>query len=280
MTYMHLFAHHAVVAALSFALAAAAPAGATVAGDCDADGETGIAELQQCINIFLGEALLELCPACSVQGEEVGIVDLQASINCFLDTTSDSCPMVELQQTPTASATSTNTPLPTSTPAPPTLTATPTVNPAVCGNGLLEGSETCTSCAADCNVSSCTAVATPPRTFRVDYAAPAGQPVSAVKVRLAYRSNLMSLPGTGNASAARVKNRPSNTTTIINDFNYALEVTMSKSGELPQGRLFTVDFDGCSGAAQPVVSDLYCTILDCGSSFGPVSGCTCLVRLP
>ena len=46
------------------------------------------------------------------------------------------------------------------------------------------------------------------------------------------------------------------------------------------GRLFTVDFDGCTGAATPVVSDLFCTVLDCGSSFGSVNGCTCVVTTP
>lgn len=181
---------------------------------------------------------------------------------------------------PTETPPPTNTPAPTFTPAPPTLTATPTVNPAVCGNGLLENGETCAGCAADCTVSNCTAVATPPRTFRVDYAPPPGQPVTAIKVRVAYRSNLMSLPGVGPTPATRVKNRPSNTTTIVNDLNYAVEVTMSRSAGLAEGRLFTVDFDGCSGAATPAVTDLFCSVLDCGSSFGSVEGCTCLVRLP
>ena len=183
--------------------------------------------------------------------------------------------------TPTDTAAApTDTQPPTSTPAPPTSTATPTVNPAVCPNGLLESGETCTSCAADCTVSACTAVATPPRTFRVDYAPPPGQPVSAIKVRVAYRSNRLSLPGVGPTPAARVKNRPSNTTTIVNDVNYAVEVTMSRSAGLAEGRLFTVDFDGCTGAPVPALSDLACSVLDCGSSFGSVDGCSCSVKLP
>jgi len=150
----------------------------------------------------------------------------------------------------------------------------------VCGNGLLEAGETCATCAGDCNVSACTAVATPPRTFRVDWSAPTGQPVSALKVRLSYRSNLMSLPGTGSAPLARIKNRPSNTTTIMNDLNYAAEVTMTRNGTLPVGRLFTIDFDGCQGAAVPALTDLFCTVLDCGSAFGSVDGCSCTVVTP
>jgi hypothetical protein len=265
--------------------ATASVAAATAVGDCNDDMEVDIVELQRCVNIFLGDAALELCPLCSINGDDVGIVDLQGSVNCFLDSTAANCPAVAGGGGPTATPTPaapTNTPAPTDTP-PPTLTATSTPTATatpVCGDGLLVGSETCASCAADCTVSACTAVATPPRSFRVDYAAPAGQPVSAIKVQLAYRSNRLSLPGTGPTPGPRVKNRPSNTTTIVNDLNYAVEVTMSRSAGLVQGRLFTVDFDGCSGAAVPTVADLSCSVLDCGSSFGKVDGCSCTVTTP
>jgi hypothetical protein len=216
-------------------------------------------------------------------------------------------------ETPTPEATSTSTPEsvpPTSTftSGPPTETFTPapthTFTPtststplkAVCPNGLLEAGEECDPClpgelcscapadckvcAADCAVSACTPVATPPRPFRVDYAPPEGQPVTAIKVRVGYRSQRMSLPGVGPTPAARVTNRPGNTTTIVNDLNYAVEVTMSRSAGLVAGRLFNLNFDGCTGQAAPALEDLDCAVLDCGSSFGSVSGCTCSVKLP
>jgi len=173
---------------------------------------------------------------------------------------------------------------PTDTPVQPTSTVpptrTPTVNPAVCGNGLLESGETCANCAADCVVANCTPMATPPRTFRVEWAPPPGEPVSVIKVQLGYRSNLMSLPGIGPTPGPRVKNRPSNSATVVNDKNYAVEVQVSRSGSLPEGRLFNIDFDGCQNAAVPTTADLACGILDCASSFGSVTGCTCAVTTP
>ncbi len=193
--------------------------------------------------------------------------------------------------TPTGGGASTSTPSPTQTPVPPTSTATQIVNTptqtrtptpeGVCGDGLLSGAETCQSCAQDCTVSPCTVASPAPTiTFRVNWAAPPGQPVSGVRVRLAYRSALVSLPGTGTAPAARFKNRPSNSNINVNDLNYATDVLISKSGSLPEGRLFTTDFDRCSSAAAPVVSDFLCTVLECASSFGMVSGCTCTVVTP
>ena len=151
----------------------------------------------------------------------------------------------------------------------------------MCGNGILEADETCASCAADCTVLSCTAT-TPIQTFRVDLEAPVGSAPSAISVLIGYRSNRVSLPGTGSGAASRVKGRPTGTSQLVNDLNYALRVTLQAQAGLsiPNGKLFTVDFDSCQGAMAVTPADFGCAIDSCGSSFGPIDGCSCSVSLP
>lgn len=94
-----------------------------------------------------------------------------------------------------------------------------------------------------------------------------------------YRSNRVSLPGSGSAAGARIKNRPSGTSQLVNDLNYAVRVLIQGLGgaTVPNGRLFTIDFDSCQGAMSVTPADFGCQIESCGSSFGPVDGCTCTV---
>jgi hypothetical protein len=67
-----------------------------MAGNCNADDEVAISELQQCINLFLGDGMLAQCPRCDSGGEpgEIGVTDIQAVVNCFLDGSSAACPLV------------------------------------------------------------------------------------------------------------------------------------------------------------------------------------------
>jgi hypothetical protein len=151
----------------------------------------------------------------------------------------------------------------------------------VCGNGILEHGESCTSCAADCTVLPCTAT-TPLQTFRVDFQAPLGSSPSVLTARVGYRSDRVSLPGTGSGAASRVKNRPTGTSQLVNDLNYALTVLIQSQagGSVPSGRLFTIDFDTCQGAAAVTTADFACSIESCASSSGPIDGCICTVTLP
>ncbi|HVM96125.1 MAG TPA: hypothetical protein VMT89_07035, partial [Candidatus Acidoferrales bacterium] len=141
-----------------------------------------------------------------------------------------------------------------------TPTATATATPStVCGNGLLETGETCDSCPGDCSVKSCTAAGTM-TTLAVIFASPS-RPASGVTVQVGYRSDLVSLPGTGAASSvsSRVKNRPQNSIFAVNDLDYALRVVASRAGSFADGRLFTVAFDDCFGGAAPQLDDFSCT---------------------
>ncbi len=242
---------------------------AAVIGDCDDSGETNIVELQLCINIFLGETSLEACEFCSIDGEEVGIVDLQAAVNCFLDSTDSSCPM-------SAAGAAT----PTATAPPPTQTPTPSPD-STCGDGLLSGSETCESCPADCAVGPCTvATPAPTVTFRVNWSPPFGVDASSTTVLVAYKSTLVSLPGSGSMPASRVTLRPPNSIVAVNDLDYALRVVITRSGAITPGRIFHVNFDRCGGVAAPTPGDFACTVEGCASSFGDVAGCTCQVVIP
>jgi hypothetical protein len=95
--------------------------------------------------------------------------------------------------TRTATRTATSSPTPTSTPTP---VATATPKPPMCGNGVLERGETCTSCAADCVAHPCTASGATV-TFAVSFAPPLGETASSVTTLVGYRSDLVSLPGSG-----------------------------------------------------------------------------------
>ena len=191
--------------------------------------------------------------------------------------------------TNTASPTATDTPIPTATESggatsTPTPTASPSPQPtagAECGNGILEAGESCTSCPADCTVLACTAT-TPLQTFRINFQAPLGSSPSVVTTRVGYRSDRVSLPGTGSAPAARVKMRPAGTSQLVNDLDYAVTVLIQgqAGGTVPSGKLFTIDFDTCQGAAAVTPADFGCSIESCASSSGPIDGCTCTVTLP
>jgi hypothetical protein len=69
---------------------------------------------------------------------------------------------------------------------------------------------------------------------------------------------------------------------LVNDLNYAVRVVVNAQAgiTIPNGRLFTVDFDTCQGTAAVAPADFACTIESCGSSFGPIEGCSCTVRTP
>ncbi len=125
---------------------------------------------------------------------------------------------------------------------------------------------------------------TPPVTFRVNLSYPDGGVVpSSSTVVVGYRSDLVSLPGSGQGQAsvnARIKNLPSNSSRTTNDLDYALRVVVSRGAGVPAGRLFTIDFDTCQGTSAPAFTQFGCTVEGCGGSTGTVPGCACEVATP
>jgi cysteine-rich repeat protein len=232
---------------------------------------------------------VEQCDGLNLNGSDCGTLGLsggglRCDASCQYDTSSCS-PAFTPTATPTLTPSSTGTPTatPTFLTAPPTDTPTPTVTPTPnpCGDGFLEPPESCETCPADCQILACTP-GMPMQQFGVDFTAPAGSSPSAVAVLIGYQSDRVSLPGTGSAAGSRITGRPSGTSQLVNDLDYAVRVTIvgSPGESIPTGQLIVVDFDSCTGAPAVSPADFGCIIQSCGSSFGPIDGCMCTVTLP
>ncbi len=187
-------------------------------------------------------------------------------------------------ETPTSTAVAT-TPAGVTATATPTATPTPTASPtplaSMCGNGVLEPGETCTSCPQDCVVRACTAsLPTVPFSFNLRFSSSAPTSLS---VLIGYNSARLSIPGSGTAGtvSGRVTAPPPAPFPFIrNDLNYGLRVVMSRTSPFQAGTFLTVTFDQCQGAPAPTAADLACTIEGCAGLGGEISGCSCAVNAP
>jgi len=172
--------------------------------------------------------------------------------------------------------TATSTATPTSTP---TATPTPTLPMGSCGNGLLQQGETCASCPEDCEISACTPSGST-ATFAV--ALNGSRTPTDAAVELAYRSSVISIPGSDSDVTVRQRVRfapPPPTTFIVNDLDYAVDIASLRAAGLPTApkAFATARFDECSGATSPTVDDLSCIIVRCADTAGAIPGCTCVV---
>lgn len=147
---------------------------------------------------------------------------------------------------------------------------------AQCGNGILEASETCASCPADCAVRACKA-AQAQRPVTVRFTAPPERDISGVTVLLAYRSDHLSLPGHGADQSVRERltETPEQAIVAVNDLDYGMRVVLGRSQPIVSGKLFTVHFDGCGPTAAPTAADVACTVEACATVFGPAQECSC-----
>ena len=169
--------------------------------------------------------------------------------------------------TPTITATPTSTP---------TATPTATLAPLSCGNGLLQPGETCASCPEDCQAAACTPSGS---TFTFTIAFAGSRQATDGAVQLAYRSSVISIPGSGNDVSVRQRVRPAPpvpTTFTVDDLNYAVDIASDRA--LGLGTPFaTARFDGCAGESTPTVDDLACVVVRCADAAGAIPGCTCVV---
>ena len=173
---------------------------------------------------------------------------------------------------PTATVTAT----PTSTP---TATATPTLPPSSCGNGLLQPGETCDSCPADCQAAACVPSGA---TSTFALAITASRQPAEVAVQLAYRSAVISIPGSGSDVTVRQRVRfapPPPTTFMVDDLDYAVDIDSIRAAGLPTGTapFATARFDQCTGAPPPTADDLSCVVVECVDASGAIPGCACRV---
>jgi hypothetical protein len=146
-----------------------------------------------------------------------------------------------------------------------------------CGNKLIDAGETCAQCSADCAVQPCK----PTKShvvFAVDFTPPATPDITTAVLRVGYRSDRLSLPGTGAEKSVQSRlTSPSHSLMAFNDMDYALRIVASHAKAIPEGRLVTVEFDRCEGAPAPTASDLSCEIETCAASTGPSAGCRCQI---
>lgn len=215
---------------------------------------------------------------------------VRCAATCQYDTSACGAPF-----TPTPTPTDTPTPTLTFTPnhdtptATPPATPTPTATPNPCGDGFLEPPEacdcsdkpaTCVACPQDCQILACPSPGMPMQQFRIDFTAPPGTFPANVSTLVGYISDRVSLPATG--ASSRVKDRPPNTSQLVNNLGYAVRVLISAQAgaSIPDGQLFTVNLDSCTGAQPVTPADFGCTVEGCGSSAGVIEGCICVVRLP
>jgi hypothetical protein len=155
----------------------------------------------------------------------------------------------------------------------------PAQDPSACGNGLLDAAETCASCPADCKPNDCK-TGSRKVAFDVDLAVPPARQPAAAGIRLAYRSSVLSLPGTGSdpAMRTRVSATPQGSFVAANDLGYAARIVVAKSGGFAPGRLFRIEFDLCAGAKAATSADLACLVEGCGSGAGQIKDCTCQAK--
>jgi hypothetical protein len=149
----------------------------------------------------------------------------------------------------------------------------------VCGDGLLEAGEDCKQCAADCTVKACEPGAAK-AAFSIALSAPEEQTPSTAVVRIAYRSDLLMLPGSGSDPALRnrIRGTSESPVSVFNDLDYAVRVVLARPKQLALGDLFTVEFDACRGARIPTAADVACVVEACANANGAITGCECRVR--
>jgi cysteine-rich repeat protein len=254
------------IAAAAFLLVSTlpAPAAAQCAGDCSSDNAVTVDELLLGVNIALGVDSVTECEPFDVNmSGDVTVDELLGAVNNALN----GCP-------------------PPTTPTPKT--------PGVCGDGHVnfDQGETCDdgntvegdTCPADCKIRPCTAAGTM-LNVDVSFTPPAGVDIAGITVFLRYPDGVVRIPGFADDASVlnRITNLPDNGFPTSNDLDYALRLVLFSADASPftPGRLFTVQFDNCQGAAAPSANDFRCTVesaADVNSS--TVAGVTCGVTLP
>lgn len=152
--------------------------------------------------------------------------------------------------------------------------------PSNCGDGLLDASESCDSCPADCRATACAAGAT--RTVTIDLTTQAGvHKVGAVGILVAFRSTVLTMPGDRNepAVSARVKPRAPDSQVWVNDLGYALRIGVSSAAGLPAGPMVDIQLTSCDGAPEPSAADITCRVESCAYGGGRLRDCACAATL-
>ena len=241
---------------------------------------------------------------CSVPdaSDEAGNTIAAGQLACTVRLTSSApTPTTTASIITTTSTTATTTTIPggsTTTSTTTTSTTTATL-PHVCGNGVVEGSETCDdgnavdendpsvhpnpadTCPATCIIGACGAGATTPQGVSVHISVPGGTSLGGITVFLDYPDARTSIPGSGSGVGGSISNVPAGSLSSPNDLDYGLIEGIVNLGGVPPGRLFTVTFQNCPGAPPLIVGDFGCVVKDASDTSGnDVPGVTCTVSIP
>jgi hypothetical protein len=156
-------------------------------------------------------------------------------------------------------------------------TTAPTAAPdrgAKCGDALLDGDETCESCAADCQPRSCQPAGR--HAFDLSVAPPLGAEPIAATLRVSYRTDRLMIPGTEQEDQVRerIDFGPDAGITALNDLDHSLRLVRGEGNGLVNP-LVSIEFDGCKGAPSPTAADIACVVEGCAGAGGVINGCTC-----
>jgi cysteine-rich repeat protein len=250
----------------------------------DSDACTAVCQDARCGDGAV-HAGVELCDSGNVGTQNCGALGYNPGAggnplpNCLATCDGYDVSVCGAQFTPTPVVpTRTTTPTRTSTP---TMTPTATLRPDSCGDGLLEPGETCTTCPQDCQPAACVPDGAT-ATFAIAVSA-SRQPTSAA-VELAYRSSVVSIPGSGSDTTVRQRVRfapPVPASFTVNDLNYALDIDSRRTAGLPTSPnpFATARFDVCTGAPAATIDDVSCVLTNCADAGGVIADCQCAVTL-
>jgi hypothetical protein len=111
---------------------------------------------------------------------------------------------------------------------------------------------------------------------------PPGKDLAGVKVVVDYPETSVGIPGFQSWPEVkeRVADVPQGFLSAPNDTDAELIMGMAGSAVLPQGTMFSVDFDRCKGAPAVAVADFPCRVAEASTPQGElVDGATCSVEL-
>ncbi|MBI3783286.1 MAG: hypothetical protein HY270_07780 [Deltaproteobacteria bacterium] len=272
-----------ICGATAVALSVASSASAQCTGDCNGSGDVTVDELVVGVNIALGNAMLDACPAFdSNHDDSVTIDELISAVKFALN----ECPAA----TPTP-------PVPTPTPSPkPSVSAT---IPPGCGNGTVDFNlgETCDdgnnvdddgpnavgACPANCRVALCSSSGGT-STASINVTPPGGTELAGATIFVRYPDGVVGIPGSANDDSvlSRLSDLPGNAFVTPNDLDFAVRVVLVSTDQLALSTspLFSIDFDTCAGAAAATVGQFTCIVEDAAdTALNKVTGATCSVAL-
>jgi hypothetical protein len=112
---------------------------------------------------------------------------------------------------------------------------------------------------------------------------PFGSQPTTVTALIGYRSNLVSIPGSGSVTSVRQRvtyPAPPPNPQTPNDLDYAIRLVLGRSAGLPEGLLATIRYDRCQSTAAPTTQDFSCTIEALAGVGGNIEGGSCVISMP